>query len=105
MEKASLLDSGLHVYVGKVLPTMRGKTDDGKNWYDLWFILEGRGPNRGSIIEAFCKCKGGTDGGYKHISAALYSLDDLLNSTGDKSVTSGTCKWVEDHSLTPGHVQ
>jgi hypothetical protein len=73
---------------------MRGKTYDGKKWYDLWFILEGKGPNKGSILEAFCKCKGGRDSGYKHISAALYSLDDLLNSTGDKSVTSGPCQWV-----------
>ena len=93
------------VYVGKVLPTMRGKTDDGKNWYDLWFILEGRGPNRESIIEAFCKCKGGRHGGCKHILAALYSLDDLLNSTGDKSVTSGTCKWVRRPQSDTGHVQ
>ena len=94
LEKATLLDCGLHLYVGKVLPTMRGKTDDGKDWYELWFILEGKGPNKGSILEAFCKCKGGRDAGCKHISAALYSLEELLNSTGDKSVTSGPCQWV-----------
>ena len=42
---------------------MRGKTDDGKDWYELWFIPEGKGPNKGSILEAFCKCKGaGTEG-------------------------------------------
>lgn len=94
LKKATLLDSGLHVYVGKVLPTMRGKTDDGREWYDLWFILEGKGPNKGSVLEAFCKCKGGRDGGCKHLAAAMYSLDDLLNSRGDKSVTSGPCQWV-----------
>ena len=94
LEKATLLDPGLHLYVGKVLPTMRGKTDDGKDWYELWFILEGKGPNKGSILEAFRTCKGGRDGWCKHISAALYLLEELVNSTRDKSVTSGPCKWV-----------
>ena len=56
-----LKECGLHVYVGKVNPTMRMKTDEGKEQYDLWFILEGKGPNRGSVIEAFCKCKGGRE--------------------------------------------
>ena len=51
LEKATLLDCGLHLYVGKVLPTMRGKTDDGKDWYELWSILESKGPNKGSILE------------------------------------------------------
>ena len=46
LEKAILLDSGLHLYVGKVLPTMRGKTYDRKDWYELWFILEGKRSNK-----------------------------------------------------------
>ena len=53
-----------------------------------------RAKQRKYIIEAFCKCKCGRDGGCKHISVALYSLNDLLNSTGDKSVTSGSRKRV-----------
>ena len=40
---------------------MRTKTDDGKEYYDLWFILEGKGPNRGSVLQAFYECKGGRD--------------------------------------------
>jgi hypothetical protein len=88
-----LKECGLHVYVGKVNPTMRIKTDEGKEQYDLWFILEGKGPNRGSVIEAFCKCKGGRDGGCKHIAAAMYSLEFLLNTEGKDSVTSGVCLW------------
>ena len=63
-------EAGVHVYVAKVQPTMRAKTDDGKDSYSLWFILEGRGANRGSMLDAFCKCKDGRDGGCKHIAAA-----------------------------------
>ena len=44
-----LKECGLHVYVGKVNPTMRMKTDEGKEQYDLRFILEEKGPNRGSV--------------------------------------------------------
>ena len=47
----------------------------------------------GSELEAFCKCKGGQDGGCKHISAAMYSLEYLLNTEGKDSVTSGKCFW------------
>ena len=40
-------------------PFMKLKTDEGKDHYDLWFILEGKGANRGSVLQALCKCKGG----------------------------------------------
>jgi hypothetical protein len=63
--------------------------------YDLWFILEGKGANKGSVLEAKCKCKGGQDGGCKHIAAAMYSLEDLLNSLDKDSVTSGPCLWTK----------
>ena len=59
LSTAYLKEWGVHVYVGKVNPTMRMKTDEGKENYELWFILEGKGANRGSVLEAFCKCKGG----------------------------------------------
>ena len=72
---------------------MKIKTDEGKEYYDLWFILEGRGTNRGSVLQARCKCKGGRDGGCKHIAAAMYALEDLLNTRGKDSVTSGPCIW------------
>ena len=87
-------DAGVHVYVGQVQPSMRTKTDGGKTCYSLWFILEGRGANKGSVIDAFCECKGGRDGGCKHIAASMYSLDELLNQDGSKSVTSGPCLWM-----------
>ena len=83
-----LKQEGLHVYVAKVKPFMKLKTDKGKEYYDLWFILEGRGTNRGSVLQARCKCKGGRDGGCKHIAAAMYGLEDLLNTRGEESVTS-----------------
>ena len=93
MEMILVQEAGIHVCVGKVQPTIRAKTNDGKDFYDLWFILEGRGPNRGSVIEAYCKCKGGRDGGCKHIASVMYSLETLLNSRGEESVTSGICLW------------
>ncbi len=87
-------DAGVHVYVGKVKPTMKEKTKDGKDFYDLWFILEGKGSNRGSVLDAYRCCLGGRDGGCKHVAAALYSLDDLLNTKGEDSVTSKECQWI-----------
>ena len=90
-----LKQEGVHVYVAKVKPFMKLKTDEGKEYYDLWFILEGRGANRGSVLQARCKCKGGRDGGCKHIAAAMYALEDLVNTRGEDSVTSGPCVWVK----------
>ena len=74
---------------------MKEKTDDGKTFYDLWFILEGKGVNRGSVLKARCVCKGGQDGGCKHIAAAMYSFENLLNSRGEDSATSDPCQWVK----------
>ena len=48
----------------------------------------------GSVIDALCEYKGGRDGGCKHIAASMYSLDELLNQDGSKSVTSGPCLWM-----------
>ena len=92
---AQLNQEGVHVFVAKVRPFMKIKTDEGKQHYDLWFVLEGRGANRGSVLQARCTCKGGRDGGCKHIAAAMYALEDLLNTRGSESVTSGPCIWVK----------
>jgi len=40
-----LNQEGVHVYTAKVRPFMKTKTDEGKEYYDLWFILEDRGAN------------------------------------------------------------
>ena len=92
----SLPTVGVYLYVGKVRPSMK-KSDDveGKAFYNLWFILEGKGANRGTVLKARCTCKGGRDGGCKHISAAMYSLEELLNTRSTESVTSGPCQWVK----------
>lgn len=95
LQTKTLTNECLHVYVGKVRPAMKVKTDDGKPCYNLWFILEGKGANRGSVIAAKCQCKGGRDGGCKHIGAAMYSLEDLLHTRGKDSVTSGSCLWTK----------
>ena len=92
---AQLNQKGVHVYVAKVRPFMKIKTDEGKEYYYLWFILEGRGANRGSVLQARCECKGFRDGGCKHIAAAMYALEDLLNTRGSNSVTSGPCIWIK----------
>ena len=89
----TLTNERVHVYVGKVRPAMKTSTDDGKNCYDLWFILEGKGTNRGCVLKAKCMCKGGRDGGCKHIGAAMYSLEEVLNTRGENSSTSGSCLW------------
>ena len=67
-----------------------------RKFYDLWFILEGRGANRGIVLSAYYKCEGGRDGGCKHIAAAMYSLEDWLNTQGEESVTSGLCQWIRN---------
>ncbi|XP_068708975.1 uncharacterized protein [Montipora foliosa] len=95
LQTVQLNEVGVHVYVAKVKPFMKIKTDEGKDYYNLWFILEGRGANRGSVLQARCECKGGRDGGCKHIATAMYSLENLLNTRGKDSVTSGPCTWVK----------
>ena len=49
----------LHLYMGKVKPAMKNKHDEGKSFYDCWFIIEGKGANQGSVLKARCRCKGG----------------------------------------------
>ena len=90
-----LAAEGAHLYIGRVRPTMKEKTNQGKKFYDLWFILEGTDPNRGSVLKAKCRCKGGQDGGCKHITATMYSLEETLNTCDKDSVTSAPCKWVK----------
>ena len=90
-----LKQEGVHVYVAKVKPFMKLKRDDRKDYSDLWFILEGRGANCGSVLQARCKCEGGRDGGCKHIAGAMYAVEDLLNTRGKDSVTSGPCFWAK----------
>lgn len=63
---------GVHFYMGKVKPAMKEKTDEGKSFYECWFILEGKGANRGSVLKARCQCKGGRDGGCKHMSPCFH---------------------------------
>ena len=93
LQTAQLNQESVYVYEAKVRSLMKIKTDEGKEHYYLWFILEGRGINRGSVLQARCKC--GRDGGCNHIAAAMYALEDLFNSRGKDSVTSVPCIWVK----------
>ncbi|CAB4026130.1 Carboxypeptidase D [Paramuricea clavata] len=63
-------DAGVHVYMGK----------------DKIVVV--------SVLDAFCVCLGGRDGACKHVAAAMYSHDALLNTKGEDSVTSKPCKWT-----------
>ena len=72
-------EAGIHVYIGQVKLAMKDKTKD-EIFYNLWFILGGKGVDCGSVIDTYCLWLGGHDGGCKHIAAALYSLQELLNS-------------------------
>ena len=65
-----LKKEGIHVYVANVRPFIKVKTDEGKEYYDLWFIVEGRGSNRDSVLQAKCKCKGGRDG----VSVSVWTI-------------------------------
>ena len=82
------------------LKVMKEKTKEGKDFSDLCFILERRDASRGSAIDAHCVCLGGRDmqtcSGCKNIAAAMYSLEELLNSRCEDSVTSGPCQWNKD---------
>ena len=72
----------LHVYVGKVKPATKATTDDGKMFYDLYFILEGTGTNGGSVIMAWCACKGGRNGGCKkYIGSHVFSGRSFKHET------------------------
>ena len=64
-----------HVIVADVFPTQKDKTPEGNRCYKLWFILD----KRGSVYSAFCQCKGGADQGCRHLSAAMFSLEDFLS--------------------------
>lgn len=90
-----LKQEGIHVYVANVRPFIKLKTDEGKEYYDLWFIVEGRGSNWDSVLQAKCECKGSRDGGCKHIAAAMYSLKDLLNTRGKDSARVSGLKNLE----------
>ena len=72
----SAKSKGVHLYMGKVKPAMKEKTDDGKLFYDCWFK-----PDAGGTC--------------KHIAAAMYSLEDLLNTFEKDSPTKMPCVWTK----------
>ena len=83
---------GVHLFVGEIQLSMKKSDDQGKAFYDVWFILEAKGASRGSVLIAKCACKVGQDGGCKHVSAAMYSLEDLLYTCVKDSGTNGPCQ-------------
>jgi hypothetical protein len=80
----TLLNEGIHVFMGKVQPAMKKKTMKGNTVRICILFWKG---------EAKCLCKGGYDSGCKHIAAAMYLLKDLLHMWGS-GVTQG-CQGVQ----------
>ena len=62
-------------------------------YYNLWIILS-TVSTQGSIVSAYCTCKGGIDGGCRHIAATLFEVMEFRNDSNQVSVTSQSCMWV-----------
>ncbi len=98
---------GHFVFVGKVKPTMKSVTNEGKKFYKVWFVIDGDRedadsnsvgvtyvkwkPTAGSVFSAYCLCPGGQDGACKHVAACLYSLHDCLYPSSGPS--DKLCYW------------
>jgi hypothetical protein len=91
LRTATLKEEGTHLFVGKVRPAMKDTTDDGKNCTMSGLCQKEKQQSR-SVLMARRTCKGGQDGGCKHIAACLYSLEDVLHNR--ESVTSGPCQVI-----------
>ena len=83
-----ILKSVLFAFVAGIIPTQKEKTQEGKNYCRLWFMLDSNGP----VYSAFCSCKGGTHQGCRHLGPTLFELDDCLSNQRN-SVTSVSAYW------------
>lgn len=81
-------DASVCVFRAKVKPTQRDKTYMNTKYYHLWFSIK---KSTGEVMSAYCNCIGGMDGACRHVSAALYELEDFEV----KSVTEGENKWMK----------
>lgn len=60
-------------------------------FYKGWIVLDTTGP---SIYSAYCACKGGADGGCRHIVACLFEIAEYSSKNESTvSVTSVPCSW------------
>ncbi|PFX14312.1 hypothetical protein AWC38_SpisGene21535 [Stylophora pistillata] len=73
----------------KVKPTERSKTEDGKDFYWGFIVLQ----YTGSIYSAYCACKGGADGACRHTAAALFDLEATIRRNDSETCTSVSCFW------------
>ena len=61
-------------------------------YYNGWVVLDCEMP---AIFSAFCACKGGSDGGCRHIVACLFEISQYEEEININSVTSGPCQWTK----------
>ncbi|XP_060084278.1 uncharacterized protein LOC132563554 [Ylistrum balloti] len=76
------------LFKAKCKPTQREVTYLNKKHYDLWILIE---KEHSEVKAAYCTCTGGADGACRHVSAALYELENFEQ----KSVTDGENQWAK----------
>ena len=75
----------------RVKPKQRKEDPINKTpYYNGWVILDSNQPE---ILNAFCACKGGADGGCRHTVAVLFEIAECVNGGNRHSVTSALCQW------------
>lgn len=58
-------------------------------YYKAWIIFNKS--DNGAIFSALCSCKGGIDGGCRHVVTTLFEICDFLHDRNKASVTEGPC--------------
>ena len=89
MQFCSLLEKSFCFMKFKVKPTERAKTENDEATYNGFIILK----SSGEVHEAFCPCKGGSDGCCRHVAAVLFDLQSTVANNLMTTCTSGKCEW------------
>ena len=58
-------------------------------FYKGWIVLDCATP---AIDSAYCACKGGADGSYRHVVATLFEINE---HSQEETKTSGPCQWTK----------
>lgn len=74
-----------------VKAVVKPRTKAGQS-YKLWIIFTNI-QGQSSVVSSYCICKGGMDGGCRHVVATLFDIVECLNDFGKDTVTSQPCAW------------